>query len=40
MKELIGFITKSLGIKKIPGRLYNIEQHNDAVVTEFAFIYE
>jgi hypothetical protein len=40
MKEIITVITKHLKVTKIPGRLYNIEKHNDAVVTEFAFIYE
>lgn len=39
MKSIIGFVKKSNNLSILPGILYNIEQHSDAVVTEFAISY-
>ena len=40
IKKLISIITKEVGIEgKIPGKLFNIEQHTDGVVTEFSINY-
>ena len=39
VKKLIKTIKEHEDVDKLPGRLYNIEQHSDGVATEFSFNY-
>jgi uncharacterized membrane-anchored protein len=39
IKKYIKLITQKEGVDVLSGRLYNIEQHSDAVVSEFSFNY-
>lgn len=40
IKKILKVIAEKEGVKVIPGKLADIEQHTDGVVTEFCFKFE